>query len=180
MSPEGLLENIYGSKTDVWAFGVFIYEIIHGDTPLAFCQNEVDLKMHIMNPIRPEAFHPSVSMDLRDLVRRCLEVNEHKRISILEIEHTPFMRRIAMEVAVPQHPLELAAHTKSGQKIGVEAIQGKRLNSQQPHDLPYTQNPTGLLMPPMQRGMNQFNSLLSPENKLASSPRVGINATLEE
>ena len=25
MSPEGLLNNVYGPKTDVWAFGIFIY-----------------------------------------------------------------------------------------------------------------------------------------------------------
>lgn len=25
MSPEGLINNVYGPKTDVWAFGVFIY-----------------------------------------------------------------------------------------------------------------------------------------------------------
>lgn len=25
MSPEGLINNMYGPKTDVWAFGVFIY-----------------------------------------------------------------------------------------------------------------------------------------------------------
>lgn len=25
MSPEGLLQNVYGPKTDVWAFGILIY-----------------------------------------------------------------------------------------------------------------------------------------------------------
>jgi len=25
MSPEGFIHNIYGPKTDVWAFGVMIY-----------------------------------------------------------------------------------------------------------------------------------------------------------
>lgn len=62
-----------------------MFEILHGDTPLAFCQNEMDLKMHIMNPIRPEAFNPTLSADLRDLIRRCLEIHEQKRISIQEI-----------------------------------------------------------------------------------------------
>lgn len=52
MSPEGLIDNVYGPKTDVWAFGVFIYEILHGDTPLAFCQTEADLRAHIMTPLR--------------------------------------------------------------------------------------------------------------------------------
>jgi serine/threonine protein kinase len=25
MAPEGLIENMYGAKTDVWAFGVVLY-----------------------------------------------------------------------------------------------------------------------------------------------------------
>lgn len=30
MSPEGLIHNIYGPKTDIWAFGVLLYELLHG------------------------------------------------------------------------------------------------------------------------------------------------------
>ena len=39
MSPEGLLLNEYSPKTDVWSFGVLIYEMIHGDTPLSGCRS---------------------------------------------------------------------------------------------------------------------------------------------
>jgi len=74
------------------------------------------------------------------------------------------------------HPLEMATHTKSGQKLGLP-VDAKRLTSLQ--DSPFNTY-ANLLMPPMQRGMQQFNSLLSPENKVASSPRVGINGTLDE
>ena len=52
MAPEGLIENIYGPKTDVWAFGVVMYEILHGVPPMAFCQSEIELKMHISVPVR--------------------------------------------------------------------------------------------------------------------------------
>lgn len=37
MSPEGLLDNIYGPKTDVWAFGILVYEILHGFSPFHLC-----------------------------------------------------------------------------------------------------------------------------------------------
>ena len=39
MSPESFLYHRYGPKTDVWAFGIFLYEILHGDTPLYFCKS---------------------------------------------------------------------------------------------------------------------------------------------
>ncbi len=40
MSPEGLISQVYGPKTDVWSFGVMIYELIHGKPPLANCKTE--------------------------------------------------------------------------------------------------------------------------------------------
>jgi serine/threonine protein kinase len=40
MSPEGLILHEYGPKTDVWAFGILLYEMLHGDTPLSSCRNE--------------------------------------------------------------------------------------------------------------------------------------------
>ena len=40
MSPEGLVANVYGPKTDVWSFGVMIYELLHGEPPLAHCKTE--------------------------------------------------------------------------------------------------------------------------------------------
>lgn len=32
--------RLYGPKTDVWAFGIFVYEILHGKTPYFHCKTE--------------------------------------------------------------------------------------------------------------------------------------------
>lgn len=40
MSPEGYVQNLYGPKTDVWAFGVLVYEMLHGKQPLLDCKND--------------------------------------------------------------------------------------------------------------------------------------------
>ena len=44
MSPEGMLLHEYGPKTEVWAFGILIYELLHGVTPLSHCRTERELK----------------------------------------------------------------------------------------------------------------------------------------
>lgn len=51
MSPEGLIENIYGPKTDIWAFGMLIYELLHGETPFSHCKSENELKYNMSIPI---------------------------------------------------------------------------------------------------------------------------------
>jgi SNF-related kinase len=40
MSPEGLIDNVYGPKTDIWAFGMLIFELLHGETPFSHCKSE--------------------------------------------------------------------------------------------------------------------------------------------
>lgn len=34
-----MLKHEYGPKSDVWSFGVMIYELLHGFAPLSFCHN---------------------------------------------------------------------------------------------------------------------------------------------
>ena len=91
MSPEGLLNNYYGPKTDVWAFGVFMYEILHGDTPLAFCQSEIELYTNLKIPLTKDKIHPSLSNELKDLILKCLEVDETKRITFQEMYNHPYI-----------------------------------------------------------------------------------------
>ena len=73
------------------------------------------------------------------------------------------------------HPLELATHTKSGNKLGIVSI-----------DSPFAgMHAGGLHLPPMNRGgvMQHFNNLLTPDNsngKLTSSPRVGLSNLIDE
>lgn len=52
MSPEGILKNVYGPKTDVWAFGIMVYELYHGKTPFNACQTEEELQMSVTKQIQ--------------------------------------------------------------------------------------------------------------------------------
>jgi len=44
MTPEALFDNSYGRKTDVWSFGVIMYELLHGRTPFYEAINGEALK----------------------------------------------------------------------------------------------------------------------------------------
>lgn len=98
MAPEGLLESVYGPKSDVWAFGVLLFEMLHGDPPLGFCNAEHELKMHITKPINQRAFKATIPQDLRDLITKCLEVDMRRRISMRDIQFHPYMQRISREL----------------------------------------------------------------------------------
>ena len=69
MSPEGLLYSIYGPKTDVWGFGMLLYEMLHGKAPWT-CSNEKQLIEEInRNNI---SLLKTLSDDLKDFIRKCL------------------------------------------------------------------------------------------------------------
>lgn len=82
MSPEGFVNNIYGPKTDVWAFGVLIFELLHGTTPYSNCRSEAELRQSLSVPISKNQIKLDISPELKDVILKCLEVDEAKRISI--------------------------------------------------------------------------------------------------
>lgn len=92
MSPEGLIYNYYGEKTDIWAFGVIIYELLHGETPFCHCQTEMELKSTVVKPLPESRFRKGIHPLLRQLINSLLEVNENKRPSVFELANDPYLK----------------------------------------------------------------------------------------
>lgn len=61
MSPEGYINNLYGPKTDVWALGVLLYELVEGKTPCFDCRTEADLKQNLLKQIDYSRFSSGIS-----------------------------------------------------------------------------------------------------------------------
>ena len=92
MSPEGYIDCLYGPKTDVWAFGVLIYELFHGDTPYSRCKLQNDLKYHLAVPFDKSKVKPNLSQELKELIFLCLSVDENKRITIPSLKETKYFQ----------------------------------------------------------------------------------------
>lgn len=75
MSPQGLIHQYYGEKTDIWALGVVIYEMVHIETPFAFCQTEAELKSNVLKPLPVGRFKKGLSAGYKQLIYTLLEPN---------------------------------------------------------------------------------------------------------
>lgn len=61
MSPEGMIDHLYGMKTDIWAFGIIVYELLHGKTPFSFCTSENELKRVVVQQMTVNSLRPDLS-----------------------------------------------------------------------------------------------------------------------
>ena len=87
MSPEGLILNNYGEKTDLWSLGITIYELIHGVTPFVECRSAQELRVNITRPIPEHKWRGDIHPLLRQMINRLLEVDEMKRLSVYQLEN---------------------------------------------------------------------------------------------
>lgn len=102
MSPEGMLLHEYGPKTEVWAFGIMIYELLHGDTPLSYCRLERELQEKIM---LPPQFRAGISPDCRAFIDFCLTVDPKHRPTIQDLANTPYLSKLIYSQSKTTNPM---------------------------------------------------------------------------
>lgn len=80
MSPEILLKQSYGSKSDLWSVGIILYEMITGHTPIQ-ARNLEQLK-HKINTINLNDLEKyKVSIHCLDLITKLLHKEQSRRIT---------------------------------------------------------------------------------------------------
>lgn len=90
LPPECFYNNYpkISTKVDVWSVGVILYELLYGIKPFGndMCQEKI-LKEGIMLRAYTLDFppKPSVTSELKDLIRKCLEYNQEERPDVLEV-----------------------------------------------------------------------------------------------
>ena len=91
LSPEIINSMPYDSKSDIWALGVLLYEMMTFKMPF----NANSLPSLSLKIIRGYYQSPptSYSKDLVDLVKKCLNLDPKKRPSVENILKLPFMKK---------------------------------------------------------------------------------------
>jgi serine/threonine protein kinase len=75
-----------GTKIDVWGLGISLYTMVCGELPFII-EDENDIKTLINNIINGNYSVPDfVSNECKDLIKKMLEINPDKRISLEEIK----------------------------------------------------------------------------------------------
>mmetsp|Transcript_13587 Transcript_13587/g.18800 ORF Transcript_13587/g.18800 Transcript_13587/m.18800 type:complete len:121 (-) Transcript_13587:55-417(-) len=80
MAPEALMERTYNQKTDVWSFGVVIFEVLERNIPypdLSVPQVAAYImQISLMESIPQNNNHPP---ELLDIMKLCLQLEPEKR-----------------------------------------------------------------------------------------------------
>jgi serine/threonine protein kinase len=97
MAPDGLLHSVYGPKTDVWSFGMLLFEILHGRTPYHDCESEVELKERVQMPVNWDQLKGSLPSPLKRLMLKCLKVDHTQRPTFSQLLNDEYIQKISQE-----------------------------------------------------------------------------------
>ncbi|XP_031263504.1 protein kinase PINOID 2-like [Pistacia vera] len=120
LAPEVILGLGHGSAVDWWTFGVFLYELLHGNTPFQGENNEKTLKNILEKPLRFPCRTSSSNLNqcdrremekAHDLIRKLLMKNPKKRMGslwgALEIKNHEFFRGVNWALIRSVKPREI-------------------------------------------------------------------------
>jgi len=86
MAPESIADNVYSEKTDVWSFGVVVYEVISRKEPYDDLQPvQVATKINTRSVILPDV---DIYPELSQLMRSCMQWIPDQRPTFKDICNT--------------------------------------------------------------------------------------------
>ncbi|KAM0872032.1 hypothetical protein ACQ4PT_038990 [Festuca glaucescens] len=103
VAPEVASGGAHGAAVDWWAYGVFLYELLHGRTPFAGATNEEALRNIVRSPLAfpVNTSGSAISTDMaaaRDLITRLLDKDPAARLGSLrgaaDVKAHPFFKNL--------------------------------------------------------------------------------------
>src|SRR5215471_5972456 len=102
MSPEQATRKPVDRRTDIWAFGCVLYEMLTGQQPFAGDGLAETLAFVLTKDPDWNALPPQLPPAIRTLLRRCLERERQKRIGDVAAIHFALENVASLSVADPQ------------------------------------------------------------------------------
>lgn len=91
MSPERITGNNYSYPSDVWSFGIVVYELATGNYPFD-CKDDFLLQItKIVEGPEPELDNKIFSEELCDFVKKCLKKESNERATISDLIKHPWI-----------------------------------------------------------------------------------------
>lgn len=87
-----LLEKSYDNKIDLWALGILLYEMVHGDAPYGE-DTPIPQKMDFIKNNKDFDYDLTLSKDLLDLIQKILNPDPEKRYGMIEIFSHEWMKK---------------------------------------------------------------------------------------
>ena len=83
MAPEAKIKNTYNEKTDIWALGAILYEMLNGQT---FHKGKEVLEAVKLIGKNGLQFHRPISILNQNVIKACLELNLAARVSLVQLQ----------------------------------------------------------------------------------------------
>lgn len=87
-----LLGNSYDNKIDVWALGILLYEMVHGDAPYGE-DTPIAEKMDYIKCNKEFDYDDNLTVDLLDLIKSILNPDPESRIGLDGVFNHPWMKK---------------------------------------------------------------------------------------
>ncbi|HEV2722348.1 MAG TPA: serine/threonine-protein kinase, partial [Thermoanaerobaculia bacterium] len=124
MAPEQIQGKPVDHRTDIFAFGCLLYELLAGDVP--FAANDLVNVLYKITSAKPPPLGPHVDAALRQVVRRCLEKDPADRFQnvgeIAEVLRIVIARTGRGETAANRERLRTPSATRATSRVRVVAV----------------------------------------------------------
>ncbi|RIA91065.1 kinase-like domain-containing protein [Glomus cerebriforme] len=84
IAPEVIVGKEYTFKSDIYSFGILMWEISSGQTPFNNYEHNYDLAIKIVNGMRPEIVS-TIPLDYENLMKQCWDANPLNRPNINDV-----------------------------------------------------------------------------------------------
>lgn len=132
VAPEVAGGNSHGNAVDWWAFGVFIYEMIYGQTPFAGVTNQATLRSIVKMPLTFPTHEPACASEIhaRDLISGLLAKDPDSRLGskrgAAEVKTHPFFKGLNFAL--------IRGVTPPGMNHKMTLVNGKPVKKMAPFD----------------------------------------------